>query len=91
MINRFGMKDAKLVSTLMMHHFKLTSSQSPSTTEEEKFMAKVPYASAVGRVMYSMVCTRLDLAYAVSLVSRLMGNPGNTHREALKWIRRYLK
>ena len=35
----------------MAHHFKLTSSQSPSTDEEEKFMAKAPYASAVGSVM----------------------------------------
>ncbi|KAL6322802.1 hypothetical protein AAG906_020802 [Vitis piasezkii] len=32
-----------------------------------------------------------DLAYAVSLVSRFMGNPGKTHWEALKWILRYLK
>ena len=31
------------------------------------------------------------MAYAVSLVSRFMGNPGKTHWEALKWILRYLK
>ena len=30
-IDRFGMKDAKPVSTPMVHHFKLTSSESPST------------------------------------------------------------
>ncbi|KAL6320959.1 hypothetical protein AAG906_010768 [Vitis piasezkii] len=78
-IDRFGMKDAKPVYTPMEHYFKLTSSQSPSTNEEEKFMAKVPYASAVGSVMYSMVCTRPDLAHAVSLVGRFMGNPGKTH------------
>ena len=34
---------------------------------------------------------RPDLAYAVSLVSRFMGNPGKIHWEALKWILRYLK
>ena len=39
---RFGIKDAKPVSTPMVHHFKLTSSQSPSTDEEEKFMAIWP-------------------------------------------------
>ena len=91
MIDRFGMKDAKPVSTPMAHYFKLTSSQSPSTDEEEKFMAKVPYASVVGSVMYFMVCTRPDLAHAVSLVGRFMGNTGKTHWEALKWILRYLK
>ena len=54
-IDRFGIKDAKPVSTPMAHYFKLTSSQSQTTDEEEEFMAKVPYASAVGSVMYSMV------------------------------------
>ena len=34
--------DAKPVSTPMVHHFKLTSSESPSTDEEEKFMAIWP-------------------------------------------------
>ena len=38
MIDRFGMKNAKP----MVHHFKLTSSESPSTDEEEKFMAIWP-------------------------------------------------
>ncbi|RVW25411.1 Retrovirus-related Pol polyprotein from transposon TNT 1-94 [Vitis vinifera] len=63
-IDRFGIKDAKPVSTPMAHYFKLTSSQSPTTDEEEKFMAKVPYASAVGSVMYSM---KADLQAVVAL------------------------
>ena len=41
--------------------------------------------------MYAMVCTRPDLAYAVSIVSRFMHNPGKAHWEAVKWIFRYLK
>ena len=69
----------------------MTSSQSPSTDEEEKFVVEVPYASVVGSVMYSMVCTRPNLANAMSLVSRFMGNLEKTHLEALKWILRYLK
>ena len=42
-------------------------------------MSKVPYSSAVGRLMYVMVCTRPDLAHAVSVVSRFMVNPGKEH------------
>ncbi|KAK9733789.1 hypothetical protein RND81_04G092600 [Saponaria officinalis] len=38
-----------------------------------------------------MVCTRPDLAYSVSVVSRFMHNPGKEHWEAVKWILRYLK
>nr|CAD1816982.1 unnamed protein product [Ananas comosus var. bracteatus] len=34
-----------------------------------------PYSSAVGSIMYAMVCTRPDISYAVSMVSRYMTNP----------------
>jgi hypothetical protein len=54
-------------------------------------MSKVPYENAVGSLMYLMVCTRPDLAYAMGKVSRYMSNPGKVHWEAVKWILRYLK
>ncbi|KAL1198468.1 Retrovirus-related Pol polyprotein from transposon TNT 1-94 [Cardamine amara subsp. amara] len=54
-------------------------------------MAQVPYASAVGYLTYAMVCTRPDLAQAVSQVSKYMSNPRKQHWEAVKWILRYLR
>lgn len=57
----------------------------------KKEMQNVPYASAVGSLMYAMVCTRLDIAHAVSTVSRFMSNPGRPHWEAVNWILRYLR
>lgn len=59
--------------------------------EEKQEMAKVPYASVVGSLMYAMVCTRPDIAQAVGVVSRFMNNPGKEHWRAVKWIPRYLK
>lgn len=53
-------------------------------------MDTIPYASGVRSIMYSMVCTRPDLAYAVSVVSRFMAYPGQAHWKALKWVLRYL-
>ncbi|GJV04859.1 hypothetical protein Tco_1338428 [Tanacetum coccineum] len=41
--------------------------------------------------MYLMVCTRPDIAYAVSIVSRYLTNQDKTHWEAVKWILNYLK
>nr|GEU65179.1 retrovirus-related Pol polyprotein from transposon TNT 1-94 [Tanacetum cinerariifolium] len=38
-------------------------------------MSKVSYANAVGSLMYLMVCTRPDIAYAVSVVSKYLANP----------------
>ena len=54
-------------------------------------MSKVPYASAIGSLMYAMVCTRSDIAHAVRVVSRFMSRPGKQHWEAVKWILKYLK
>ena len=39
-------------------------------------MSKVPYASAIGSLMYVMVCTRLNIAHAVGVVTKFMGRPG---------------
>jgi hypothetical protein len=90
-LERFNMKEARPVSTPLAGHFKLSSEQCPKSPEEKEEMSRVPYASAVGSLMYAMVCTRPDLAHAVSLVSRFMSDPGKQHWEAVKWILRYLR
>ena len=54
-------------------------------------MKNVPYSSAVGSLMYAMICTRPDIAYAVGAVSRFLTNPGKEHWTAVKWILRYLR
>jgi hypothetical protein len=83
--------DAKPVSTPLANHLKLSGNQCPKNEEEIENMSKVPYASAVGCLMYAMDYTKLDLAHAVSTVSRYMANPGREHWNAVKWIFRYLK
>jgi hypothetical protein len=90
-LERFSMKNAKPISTPLANHFCLSTSQCPKTVEETEDMSKVPYASVVGCLMYAMVCTRPDLAHAVSVVSKYMANPGKSHWDAVKWIFRYLK
>ncbi|KAH9752745.1 Integrase catalytic domain-containing protein [Citrus sinensis] len=42
---------------------------------ERDYMARVPYTSVVGSLIYAMVCTRSDISQAVSMVSRYMHNP----------------
>ncbi|KAL0440382.1 UNVERIFIED_CONTAM: Retrovirus-related Pol polyprotein from transposon TNT 1-94 [Sesamum latifolium] len=90
-LDRFGMSKAKPMSTPLANHFKLSSQQCPKTNREIEDMTKVPYASAVGCLMYAIVCTRPDLAHAVSQVCKYMSKPGRHHWEAVKWIFRYLK
>jgi hypothetical protein len=90
-LERFSMENAKPVSTLLANHFRLSISQCPKTVEETEDMSKVSYASAVGCLMYAMVCTRPDLAHVVSVVSKYMANPGKQHWDAVNWIFIYLK
>ena len=54
-------------------------------------MAKVPYASAVGSLMYAMIATRPDIAFALGVVSRYMADPRKRHWQAVKCIMRYMK
>ena len=83
-LSRFNIKTAKPVSTPLGVHFRLSKEQSPKTEEERTHMEKVPYASAIGSLMYAMVCTRPDIAQAVGAISRYMNNPGKVHWEAVK-------
>ncbi|KAE8700517.1 hypothetical protein F3Y22_tig00110556pilonHSYRG00215 [Hibiscus syriacus] len=88
---RFNMHEAKQVTTPIGQHFRLSNSQAPGSEEEKTYMENIPYTSGVGSIMYGMVCSRPDLAYAVSIISRFMANPGKAHWEALKWTLRYLR
>src|SRR6266567_9151639 len=70
---------------------RLTSAQSPSTTEEFARMRNVPYHEAVGSLMYASLGTHPDITYVVQAVSRFSKNPGLPHWDTVKQIFHYLK
>ena len=86
----FSMENAKVISTHLPGHLKLTKEMCPKTQEEDK-ISKVPYSLAVGSLMYVMVCTRPDIAHVVGVISRYMSDPRIEHWNAVKWILRYLR
>jgi len=91
-LQRFNINgDTKSVSTLLAPHFKLKAIMSPTTVEEREYMTRVPYTSAIGSLIYAMVCTRPDLSQAVSIINRCMHDPGKGHWEAVKWVLLYIK
>ncbi|KAI9152803.1 hypothetical protein LWI28_001423 [Acer negundo] len=57
-LQRFNMSDAKPIRTPLTSHFRLSKEQCPETDKEKDFIARVSYASAIGSLMYLMVCTR---------------------------------
>ena len=87
-VRKFGMHNCKPVSVPLSSHFVLTKSQSPIENSKIIKMENVPYSNAIGTIMYAMISTRPDLAYAISTLSRFMSNPGKPHWEALKYLLR---
>lgn len=75
-LERFNMSKAKPVTTPLAGQSALSTNQCPTSEKDKEEMKKVPYASAVGSLMYAMVCTRPDIAHAVGVVSRFLSNPG---------------
>jgi hypothetical protein len=68
----------------------LSQDQCPKNDEEKNQMSKVSYASAIGSLMYTMLCTCLDICIAFGMVSRYQCNPEPAHWRAVKRILRCL-
>ncbi|WVZ90430.1 hypothetical protein U9M48_036732 [Paspalum notatum var. saurae] len=90
-LKRFSMEQSKKGFLPMSHGMRFSEKQCPSSDEERERMSKVPYASAVGSIMYAMICTRPDVSYALSVMSRYQANPGETHWTLVKNILKYLR
>jgi hypothetical protein len=60
------MNDVKTVSVPLASHFKISSSLCPSTKEEKEYMSRIPYANAVGSLMYGQTF-HMQLGLSVGL------------------------
>ena len=85
------MQDSKRGFLPMSHGINLIKTQCPKKNDERDRMSKIPYASAIGSIMYAMLCTRSDVSYALSITSRYQSDPGESHWTAVKNILKYLR
>ena len=69
-LKRFNMEKGKALSAPLPSYVKLSLNDCPKSDAEKAEMAKVPYSYAVDSIMYVMICTRLDIAYGVGVVSK---------------------
>jgi len=69
------MQDSKKGYLPFRYVITLSKDQCLKTPEEIESMKTVPYASAVGNLMY-VLCSRPDICFAVDMVSRYQSNPG---------------
>jgi len=78
-LKRFSMEEAKKGFLPMSHGIHLSKTQCPRMADERECMSKVPYASAIGSIMYAMISTCPDVSYALSVTSRYQSDPGESH------------
>ena len=90
-LKRFNMEDCKPIGTPLDVNVKLMKLSVEEFEAIEGEMEGVPYKAGVGSLMYAMVATRPDLAFAVSMVSQFMSRAGPSHWSAVKRIMRYLQ
>ena len=80
MLSRSNMAGVTPMSTLLASHFQPSKDQSPLNEQEWVYMAKVSCAFVIDNLLYAMICTILDIAHAVGVVSKYMSNLGNNTR-----------
>ncbi|GJS17863.1 retrotransposon protein, putative, ty1-copia subclass [Tanacetum coccineum] len=85
-LKRFKMENSKKGNLPIHHGIKISKDLCPKTNEELERMSRVQYALAIGSIMYAMTCTRPDVSFALSMVSRHQQNPGEGHWTAIKNI-----
>jgi hypothetical protein len=69
----------------------LSATQGPAIGKEKSVISNIPYASAIGSIMYAMLSTRPDVALALSLRSRYQSNPRMIQWSVAKNILKFLR
>lgn len=84
-LERFGMETSKPVSTPMDKTFL------DLVTVQSDPIDSVRYRQAIGSLMYLMIGSRPDLAFAIGKLSQHCENPNENHWIAVKRLLRYVK
>jgi hypothetical protein len=78
-LKRYNMHDSSGTHVPLVKGDKLGALQSPRNQLEIDQIKSIPYASTVGSIMYTQVCTRSDLAFITELLGRFQSNLGMKH------------
>ena len=89
-LRAFGMEGCTPLSTPMLPGSRFTEDMTSKTEAAKKDMEHIPYRKLVGSLIYLAGCTRPDISYSVSVLSRYMANFGPEHWTAAKRVLRYL-
>ncbi|PKI65479.1 hypothetical protein CRG98_014137 [Punica granatum] len=82
--SRFNMKDMRLADTLIDNNLHLSKNRGESISPLE-------YSRVIRSLMYLKSCTRSDIAYSISRLSRYTSNPSRDHWKAIVRVLKYLR
>ena len=91
LLKRFNIDKFKKGYLSIGHGITLSKKDCPTTPEKRQCMSKIPYALAVGSIMYAMTYTRSDVAYSLRIVSRYHSDSDEKHWKIAKAILKYLR
>ena len=91
MTDKFRLTNAKPVGTPMEPGSMFNKEQGLMSITEAMYMRGVPYAEAIGSILWPSIISRPDVAYTVGMLAQFIQNPGNVHWEALKHVIVYLE
>ena len=86
MVNKFRLTNSAPVATPMVTGATFSTSNSPSIPTQVAHMRGIPYAEAIGSILWPVIVSQPDAAFAVSTLSQFLQNPGPAHWEALKCV-----
>src|SRR6266496_2952961 len=75
-LKKFKMDQSKKGFLSVLQGVKFSHTQCPTTTEDREKMKVIPYASAIGSIMYAMLCTRPIVYLAMCLTKGYNSDPG---------------
>ncbi|CAL9010567.1 unnamed protein product [Prunus brigantina] len=84
LLDKFGLKDCKSVSTPLVATDKLQREDGSEAADESL------YRKIVGSLLY-LTATRPDIMFSASLLARFMHNPSKMHYGAAKRVLRYIQ
>jgi hypothetical protein len=91
MLKRYNMHNCSGQPAPVVKSDKLGTFQVPTNQLEIDQIKSIPYASAIGSIMYAQVCMCPDLAFVTRLLGRFQSNPGFKHWQAAKKALCYLQ
>ncbi|GKB35203.1 hypothetical protein Tco_0980224 [Tanacetum coccineum] len=90
-LKRFHMENSKRGTIPMQEKQKLSKSQGASTRAEIQRMQNIPYASAIGSIMYAVRCTLPDVVFDQNIASRFQQTLSDIHWTTVQNVLKYLR